>query len=91
MARNPKVGFTYPGIDLDKLNSAQEAAKVKALEEEAIMGEPLPEPRIAISPIGADGSVSLEFNQDMVAPDTLDPSLYSKIFNMEITSGLDGT
>jgi len=55
------------------------------------MGEPLPDPKIAISPISADGSVGLEFNQDMVAPDTLDPTLYRKIFAMDIASGLDGT
>ena len=55
------------------------------------MGEPLPEPRIDIEPIGADGSVGLKFNQDMVAPDTLDPTLYTKIFAMDISSGLDGT
>jgi len=33
----------------------QEDAKKKAEEEEAIMGEPLPEPRINIAPIGSDG------------------------------------
>jgi hypothetical protein len=57
----------------------------------AIMQEPLPEPRIKIEPIDADGSVTISFNQDMVAPDTLDPSLYPKIFSMKVESGLDGT
>ena len=91
-SRNPKIGFTWPGVDLEYLNSSQERASVIALEEEAIMGEPLSEPKIAISPIGADGSVSLDFNQDMVAPDTLlKPELYGRIFAMDITSGLDGT
>lgn len=55
------------------------------------MGEPLPEPRIDIAPIGLDGTVLMQFNQDFVAPEILDQSLYRKVFGMEIESGLDGT
>ena len=91
LERNPKIGFTYPGIDIEKLNDLQLKAKKTVSKEEEIMGEPQPEARIKIEPISADGSVTVSFNKDMVAPDTLDPSLYRKIFAMDVTSGLDGT
>ena len=76
-AKNKKIGFVFPGIDPRNLRKA--LRKKKRLSKRKFV-KPKPEPKMAIGPIEANGTISVGFNQDMIAPSAINQRVYQKVF-----------
>ena len=46
---------------------------------------------MAIGPIEANGSISVGFNQDMIAPSAINQRVYQKVFRFNVRSDIDGS
>ena len=85
-SRNRQIGFTFPGIDPKKISEAVKNKRNNQNEE----SEPKPEPKMKIGPIAANGSIGVDFNTDMIAPEAINQRVYQKVFQYSMT-GDDGT
>ena len=68
-------------------------SKIKDKEEDLEEIEPVepPEPAMTIAPISATGLIHIDFNQEMIFPPKIDQSMYESVFEVSITSSLDGS
>ena len=46
---------------------------------------------MTISPISSTGELNIDFNQDMIVPDTININVYKSIITFAIRSDIDGT
>lgn len=51
----------------------------------------LPPPKMTIAPITATGDIQVNFDQDMIYPQEIDQKVYDDVFEVSITSALDGS
>jgi len=84
MTRLPGVGFTFPGVVYIQDNEEDATDKSKDAKPEVI-----PDPKMIINPLTPDGKVTVEFNQDMLAPPTINQNVYKYAFVLALTSDLD--
>lgn len=98
--RDSDIGFTFPGINPNKIKERVELSKKKALEsakssanEASSQAEPdLPEPpKMKIGAIATNGTIAVSFNQDMFAPDAINQRVYQKVFRFGMESDVDGS
>ena len=66
--RNGALGFTFPGVDPNQVDSALKNKKSDTKEEEV---EIIPDPKMTIGPISSKGELIIDFNQDMIAPSVI--------------------
>jgi len=69
------VGFTFPSSDLTQI-------------KEDTTSDP---PKMTIKPMSPTGELGLDFDQDMIFPETVDQELYNSVLEVSIASGLDDT
>ena len=53
--------------------------------------EIIPDPAMTIGPISSSGELSIDFNQDMIVPDTINVNVYKSVITFPIRSDTDGT
>ena len=68
--QSSSIGFVFPGTDPAILKAAIEN-KQKLKEQPMLVKVAPPKPSIKIEPFDSEGKTSLSFNQDMVAPATI--------------------
>ena len=52
---------------------------------------PPPPAKLKIGAVSAKGEIGVEFNQDMVFPETIDQSIYKNVFQLGTGSDVDGS
>ena len=78
-AVSAKVGKTFPGVTEDQIQSL-DTNKV----------EEIPEPMMTVGPVNELGILEVEFNQEMLYPETIDDFDYSKILAIKFISSTTG-
>lgn len=63
----------------------------KKSKKSAIKAEPKPEPGMKIGAIAANGTIPVNFNQDMIAPSAINQRVYQKVFQFGVKSNTDGS
>jgi len=53
--------------------------------------EIIPDPAMTIGPISSSGELNIDFNQDMIVPDTINLNVYKSVITFAIRSDTDGT
>ena len=51
----------------------------------------IPDPKISIGAVSSNGTLQIDFNQEMIVPEFIRTSLYSKVFDIKIVSDIDNS
>ena len=60
------AGYSFPGLDQKSVTEAAKFVKLSKLNPK--VQKPKKDPKLSVPPINSDGSVGVDFNQEMVAP-----------------------
>ena len=77
--KNVDFGFVFPGIDMTRYDKPAEN-KID-----------LTKPKMKIGAISGEGKIKIEFDQPMLAPDNIDPKMYTNVFEFSMKSDVDGS
>lgn len=72
--KEPGIGFVFPGVNITKFDLSK-------WQQEKISRKP---PRMQLKPISTNGTLVIEFDQEMMVPKILDPKVYESIFKMKL-------
>ena len=75
-----KIGYTFPGVSEDQLDSTDQAEEKEIIED----------PMVVISAVTIDGKLTMTFNQDMFYPEDTSMFDYSSLFDIKLTSSATG-
>ena len=82
------IGPVFPGVDPTAIEAALARKKSQPAGE---VKEKEPEPALKINPILSEGKVIIEFNQDMLIPNSITPSALRYVFVFSLVSNDDGS
>lgn len=79
----PGLGAVFPGISHDLLLTHKNRTKQS--------NQTVEDPKLDVGPIYPDGKIKVEFNQDMLFPNSLTPSQLKFVFVFSLKSDEDGS
>jgi hypothetical protein len=91
LAKN--VGFVFPGVEDDQIEQAKAAALEYRSSKSGNSRMPfkeVPAPSMTLKPI-KNNDIVIEFNQKMLAPESINASLYQHLFAFSLVDDNDGT
>ena len=68
------MGFIFPGVDTSKVGSFKSKKS-----------NPKP-PRLQVQPLMSNGTLIIDFDQEMIAPEKIDQSVYKSVLNFKLLS-----
>ena len=70
--KDETLGFLFPGVDPEKYRLQREKNGGQA--------DSLVPPKMKVGAISGEGTIKIEFDQEMMAPNEIDPKMYSQVF-----------
>ena len=70
--RLTSIGYVFPGVNIYR-------------HDNHTTGEYLKEPQMKMSSIDPNGTLAIEFNQDMLIPDAIDYKTYEYLFEFKLS------